>query len=57
VPGGCTLSVTFAHDEAAPEKELNAVTGDKTVMSNNRNVRAVKATVTAISVGYPDAGR
>lgn len=57
VPGGCTLLVIFTPDERAPEKELTAVSGDQEVLSSNRNLRAVKATVQQVSIGYSDTGR
>jgi hypothetical protein len=54
LPGGCRLHVDFAADSKAPDKLVDKVTGDKTFNSNDPAMAAVKPTVTAIVIYYPD---
>jgi hypothetical protein len=52
--GGCSLSLRFGPDEKAKEAALTKVAGDKLFASNAPAMRAVKAKVGQITLGWPE---
>lgn len=52
IPGGCKIGVRLSLDPKAPEAARGEVTGDKELLSNDANLRAVRPTVAEIIVGY-----
>ncbi len=52
VPGGCKVGIRLVADPKAPEAARNEVSGDKVLMSSDAVVRAVKAKVVEILIGY-----
>jgi hypothetical protein len=52
LPGGCKVGVRLFADAKAPETARNAVSGDKEFLSNDAGMRAVKATIGEILIGY-----
>jgi hypothetical protein len=52
VPGGCKVGIRLVADPKAPEAARNEVSGDKVLMSSDAVVRAVKAKVAEILIGY-----
>jgi hypothetical protein len=52
LPGGCRIGVRLAADGKAPAEAREAVGGDKELLSNNANLKAVKPTVAEILIGY-----
>jgi hypothetical protein len=52
LPGGCRVGIRLAADGKAPEEARGAVSGDKSLSSNDPALRAVKATVAEILIGY-----
>jgi hypothetical protein len=52
LPGGCKVGIRFAADAKATQEARAAVAGDKELLSNDPNLRAVKPMVTEILIGY-----
>jgi hypothetical protein len=52
LPGGCKVGMRLFEDAKAPQQARNAVAGDKELLSNDANVRAVKPAVGEILIGY-----
>lgn len=52
--GGCSLSLRFGPDPSAKDAAVNKVSGDKTFASNAPGMRAVKARVEQITLGWPE---
>jgi hypothetical protein len=52
LPGGCKMGMRLRADAKAPEEARGNVTGNKELLSSDANVRAVKATVVEILIGY-----
>ena len=52
LPGGCKVGVRLAADGKAPPEARDAVGGEKELLSNNANLKAVKPTVAEILIGY-----
>jgi hypothetical protein len=52
-PGGCTLGIEFVHPEDAPEESLTKVSGDREVLSDDANMRAVEPYVAVMTFSYP----
>jgi hypothetical protein len=50
--GGCKIGVHLAPDPKAPETARTEVTGDKELLSNDTNLRAVRPIIAEIIVGY-----
>jgi len=51
--GGCTLVIEFVHPEDAPEESLTKVSGDREVLSDDANMRAVEPYVAVMTFSYP----
>ena len=55
IEGGCSLSVRFEPDPKAKDAALKRVSGDgKALRSDGAAVKAVRPTVSAISLGWPE---
>jgi hypothetical protein len=52
LPGGCKVGVRLVADQKVPEEARGAVSGNKELLSNDANVRAVKPTIAEILIGY-----
>ena len=52
LPGGCRVGIRLAADGKAPDEARGAVSGDRNLNSNDPALRAVKATVAEILIGY-----
>ena len=52
LPGGCKVGMRLVADSKASQEARSAVTGDKELLSNDPNVRAVKPTIAEILIGY-----
>jgi hypothetical protein len=52
LPGGCKIGMRFVFDARAPEQARQQVSTAKELPSNDTNVRAVRATVAEILIGY-----
>ncbi len=52
LPGGCKVGVRLLENGKASEEARNSVAGDKELMSNDTQVRAVNPSVTEILIGY-----
>ena len=52
-PGGCTLGIEFVHPEDAPEESLTKVSGDREILSDDANMRAVEPYVAVMTFSYP----
>ena len=52
LPGGCKVGIRLAADGKAPAMRVSAVAGDKNLLSNDANLRAIKPTVAEILIGY-----
>lgn len=52
-PGGCILGIEFVHPEDAPEENLTKVSGDRDVLSDNADMRAVEPYVAVVTLSYP----
>lgn len=52
-PGGCRVSVGFLKPQNAPAAAADAVAGDTTFASTDKNMRAVKPVVGSLAFGYP----
>jgi hypothetical protein len=53
LPGGCIVQVRFTAGANAPEAAAEAVSGDRTFASNDRNMRAVAPVIGSLAFGYP----
>jgi hypothetical protein len=55
LPGGCFLSLTFSPSKPAPDQAVSdAISGDKELTSDMRELVPVAPIVSEISLGYPD---
>jgi hypothetical protein len=52
-PGGCTLGIEFVHPEDAPEESLTKVSGDREILSDHADMRAVEPYVAVMTFSYP----
>ena len=52
-PGGCTLGIEFVHPEDAPEENLTKVSGDREILSDDTDMRAVEPYVAVMTFSYP----
>jgi hypothetical protein len=52
LPGGCKVGIRLVADSKAPEDARGAVAGQKELLSNDANWRAIKPTVAEILIGY-----
>ena len=52
LPGGCKVGVRFAIGRATPEAARNAVASGREVLSNDAALKALKAQVAEILIGY-----
>jgi hypothetical protein len=52
-PGGCTLGIEFVHPEDAPEENLTKVSGDREILSDHADMRAVEPYVAVMTFSYP----
>jgi hypothetical protein len=52
LPGGCKIGMRFVADSRAPEQARQQVSAAKELPSNDPNVRALRATVAEILIGY-----
>jgi hypothetical protein len=52
LPGGCKVGVRFMPDAKAPPAAREAVSGDKDLISSDAPLRAVKAKIAEIILGY-----
>ena len=52
LPGGCKLGMRFVPDQRAPEEARNHVAAEKELLSNDAAVRAVRASIAEILIGY-----
>jgi hypothetical protein len=52
-PGGCILGIEFVHPEDAPEENLSKVSGDREILSNDADMRAVEPYVAVMTFSYP----
>ena len=52
LPGGCKIGMRFVVDSRAPEQARQQVSAAKELPSNDTNVRALRATVAEILIGY-----
>ena len=52
--GGCSLSVRFSPDPKAKSALVDKVSGDRALRSDQPAVRAVKPTVSSITLGWPE---
>jgi hypothetical protein len=52
LPGGCKIGIRLVADSKAPADARGAVAGQKELMSNDANLRAIKPTVAEILIGY-----
>jgi hypothetical protein len=52
LPGGCKVGLRLFENAQALQEARNAVAGDKELLSNDANVRAVKPAVGEILIGY-----
>jgi hypothetical protein len=52
LPGGCKIGMRFVADARAPAQARQQVSAAKELPSNDPNVRAVRATVAEILIGY-----
>jgi hypothetical protein len=52
-PGGCVLSIEFVHPEDAPEDSLTKVSGDREILSDDADMRAVEPYVAVMTFSYP----
>ena len=54
LPGGCVLNLQFSPSlDPLPEALSNAISGDRELRSDMKDVRAAKPVVAAITAGYP----
>jgi hypothetical protein len=51
--GGCFLGIEFVHPEDASEENLTKVSGDREVLSDNADMRAVDPYVAVVTLSYP----
>jgi hypothetical protein len=55
LPGGCYINVTFNPSIDPPNDKIsNAVSGDKEIKSNMKELDVIKPVVQEIEIGYPD---
>jgi hypothetical protein len=52
LPGGCKVGIRLTADSKAPPDARGALNGQKELLSNDANLRAVKPTVAEILIGY-----
>jgi hypothetical protein len=52
-PGGCVLGIEFVHPEDAPEESLTKVSGDREILSDDADMRAVEPYVAVVTLSYP----
>jgi hypothetical protein len=52
LPGGCKIGIRFAADPRAPEAARQQAAAAKELPSNDPNLRAVRASVAEILIGY-----
>ena len=52
-PGGCVLSLEFVHPGDAPEDSLTKVSGDREILSDDADMRAVEPYVAVMTFSYP----
>jgi hypothetical protein len=52
-PGACTLGIEFVHPEDAPEENLTKVSGDREILSDDADMRAVEPYVAVMTFSYP----
>jgi hypothetical protein len=52
-PGGCVLGIEFVHPEDAPEESLTKVSGDREILSDDADMRAVEPYVAVMTFSYP----
>lgn len=53
IKGGCKVQVRFTVPEDAPEAAASAVSGDREIPSNDKNMRAVKPVIGSLGFGFP----
>ena len=52
LPGGCKVGVRLVADDRAPPDARGAVSGQKELISNDPNLRAVNPAIAEILIGY-----